>query len=41
MTAGREVLVVNGTQDTIVEPGAGKRLQQAFGGPKELRAGAG
>ena len=37
MTAGREVLVVNGTHDTIVGPGAGERLQEAFGHPKELR----
>ena len=37
MSAGREVIVINGTHDTVVGPGAGERLQEAFGEPKTLR----
>ena len=37
MTAGREVIVINGTRDTVVGPGAGERLQEAYGEPKTLR----
>jgi len=37
MTAGRSIYVANGTQDTVVGPGAGERLQEAFGEPKTLR----
>ena len=37
LTAGREILAVNGTRDTVVGPGAGERLQEAFGEPKTLR----
>ena len=37
MSAGREVIVINGTRDTVVGPGAGERLQEAFGEPKTLR----
>lgn len=37
MSAGREVIVINGTRDTVVGEGAGERLQEAFGEPKTLR----
>ena len=37
MSAGRPVLAVNGTRDAVVGPGAGERLQEAFGEPKTLR----
>jgi fermentation-respiration switch protein FrsA (DUF1100 family) len=37
MTAGRPIFAVNGTRDTVVGPGAGERLQEAFGEPKTLR----
>lgn len=37
MSAGRPVYAANGTRDGVVGPGAGERLQEAFGEPKTLR----
>jgi dienelactone hydrolase len=37
MIVGRPVFVLNGTRDTVVGPGAGERLQEAFEQPKTLR----
>lgn len=36
-TAGRPVLMLNGSEDTLVSPDAGKELYDALGEPKEIR----
>jgi dienelactone hydrolase len=36
-TAGRPVLMLNGSEDTLVSPDAGKKLYEALGEPKEIR----
>ena len=36
-TAGRPVLMLNGSEDTLVSPDAGNKLYEALGEPKEIR----